>query len=123
MHDAHNIFFEVLGEQGFVGLLLYLLLALFAWRTGSWIILNAKKNPETKWMADLASMVHVSIAAYVVGGSFLGLAYFDYYYHLIAILVVTKVLLEKYLTEHTVEDEVPDENMESAAVTPIQQRI
>ena len=106
LHDAHNIFFEVLGEHGFVGLFLYLLLLLFAWRTGSWIIRNAKNNPETKWMADLASMVHVSIAAYVAGGSFVGLAYFDYYYHLIAILVVTKVMLEKYLAEHAVEEEV-----------------
>ena len=106
VHDAHNIFFEVLGEHGFVGLLLYLLLLLFAWRTGSWIVKNAKNNPETKWMSDLASMVQVSIAAYVAGGSFLGLAYFDYYYHLIAILVVTKVMLEKHLAEHAVEEEV-----------------
>ncbi|MBW2663885.1 MAG: putative O-glycosylation ligase, exosortase A system-associated, partial [Deltaproteobacteria bacterium] len=106
VHDAHNIFFEVLGEHGFAGLFLYLLLLLFAWRTGSWIVKNAKNNAETKWMADLASMVHVSIAAYVVGGSFLGLAYFDYYYHLIAILIVTKVMLEKQLTEHGVEEEV-----------------
>nr|QNO45283.1 hypothetical protein GHMBFEBI_00017 [Methanosarcinales archaeon ANME-2c ERB4] len=106
VHDAHNIFFEVLGEHGFVGLLLYLLLLLFAWRTGSWIVKNAKNNPKTKWMADLASMVQVSIAAYVAGGSFLGLAYFDYYYHLIAILVLTKLMLEKYLTEHAAEEEV-----------------
>ena len=105
VHDAHNIFFEVLGEQGFIGLFLYVLLLLFAWRTGSWTIRNAKNNPETKWMADLASMVQVSIAAYVTGGSFLGLAYFDYYYHLIAILVLTKVMLEKYLAEHAGEEE------------------
>ncbi len=105
VHDAHNIFFEVLGEQGFIGLFLYVLLLLFAWRTGSWTIRNAKNNPETKWMADLASMVQVSIAAYVTGGSFLGLAYFDYYYHLIAILVLTKVMLEKYLAEHAGEVE------------------
>lgn len=58
-------------------------------------------------MADLASMVQVSIAAYVAGGSFVGLAYFDYYYHLIAIiLVLNKVMLEKYLTEHAAEEEV-----------------
>ena len=105
-HDAHNIFFEVLGEQGFIGLFLYLLLLLFAWRTGTWIVRNAKNNSETKWMADLASMVQVSIAAYVAGGSFLGLAYFDYYYHLIAILVLTRVMLEKYQAEHVAKEEV-----------------
>jgi len=113
VHDAHNIFFEVLGEQGFIGLFLYVLLLLFAWRTGSWTISNAKNNPKTKWMADLASMVQVSIAAYVAGGSFLGLAYFDYYYHLIAILVLTKIMLEKELTRINRKSEARNQKLET----------
>jgi len=99
-HDAHSIFFEVLGEHGFIGLFLFLTLGIMVWRTGSWIIRNGKNNSETKWMADLASMIQVSMVAYVVGGSFLGLAYFDYYYHLIAMLVLCKVTLVKYQNEH-----------------------
>lgn len=89
VHDVHSIYFEVLGEHGFVGLAIWLLLGLFAWHTGNKVIRACKKDPERKWAADLAAMTQVSIIGYAVGGAFLGLAYFDYYYHLVIILVLT----------------------------------
>ncbi|MCK4622638.1 MAG: putative O-glycosylation ligase, exosortase A system-associated [Desulfuromonadales bacterium] len=110
VHDAHNIFFEVLGEHGFVGLFLFVMLFIFAWRTGSWIIRSARDDPETRWMADLASMIQVSLVAYCAGGFFLGLAYFDYYYHLIAILVLCKVMLEKQKAEQEADLKTAAEN-------------
>jgi hypothetical protein len=33
-------------------------------------------------------MVQVSLVGYMVGGAFLGLAYFDLFYHLVAILLL-----------------------------------
>ena len=39
-------------------------------------------------------MTQVSLAAFAVGGAFLGLSYFDLYWNLVAILVVAKLLLE-----------------------------
>jgi probable O-glycosylation ligase (exosortase A-associated) len=97
--DAHSIWLEILGEQGFVGLTLYLLIWLMAWRSASWIIKNAKKHKETEWMRDLAAMLQASMAGYAVGGSFLGLAYFDLFYQLLAVLILCKVLLKQYLAE------------------------
>ena len=49
----------------------------------------AKRNPELKWASDLAAMLQVALIGYAVSGAFLGLAYFDYYYHLIAIALIT----------------------------------
>ena len=49
----------------------------------------AKKNPEALWAKDLAAMIQVTMVAYMSAGAFLGLAYFDYIYHLVAIVVVT----------------------------------
>lgn len=95
VHDVHSIYFEILGEHGFVGLGLWLLLGFFAWRTGSWVIKRAKRNPDQKWAADLAAMVQVSMVAYFASGAFLGLAYFDLYYHLLVIIVMIKVVLLK----------------------------
>jgi putative inorganic carbon (HCO3(-)) transporter len=92
---AHSIYFQVLGEQGFVGLFLFLLLGLLAWRTGSKVINAAKDVPENKWAADLAAMGQVSLIGYATAGAFLGLAYFDLPYHLVVIIVLTKVLLIK----------------------------
>jgi probable O-glycosylation ligase (exosortase A-associated) len=95
VHDVHSIYFEVLGEQGFIGLALYLLLGLLTWRRASRIIKQCKKNPENKWAGDLASMIQVSMVGYAVGGAFLGLAYFDLYYHLIAMVIILHTLLNK----------------------------
>lgn len=107
--DAHSIYFEMLGEHGFIGLILFLLLGLVAWRTGSWVVKNCKDKPELKWLSDLAAMLQVSLIGYAVGGAFLGLAYFDLYYHLVAMLAICKLLLIKAQsgdTEGVVKDKV-----------------
>jgi hypothetical protein len=39
-------------------------------------------------------MVQVSMVGYASGGAFLGLAYFDLYYNLIAIMVICRLTLE-----------------------------
>lgn len=91
VHDAHSIYFEVLGEHGFVGLALFLLLGWFSWRTCSLVVKQARPHSEGQWMADLASMLQVSLVGYATSGAFLGLAYFDLYYHLIALVVLIKV--------------------------------
>ena len=40
-------------------------------------------------------MLQVCLIGYAVGGTFLGLAYFDLYYHLVAMLAICKVLYLK----------------------------
>ncbi len=96
VHDAHSIYFEVLGEHGFVGLSLFLLLCLFTWLTARSIIKMTRGDPEFEWANTLARMIQVSFIAYGVGGAFLGLAYFDLPYHLLTILVITQhIITEK----------------------------
>lgn len=92
-HDAHSIYFEILGEHGFVGLFLFLLIAILTWRTASSVIREAKKSDATKWLVDLCLMLQVSLIGYGVAGAFLGLAYFDLYYNLVAIIVLAKRLI------------------------------
>jgi probable O-glycosylation ligase (exosortase A-associated) len=91
--DAHSIYFEVIAEHGFIGFALFMLLAWFTWNTGNRIRKLAGRNQETRWSTDLASMLQVSLIGYAVSGAFLGLAYFDLYYNLIAMMVICKVLL------------------------------
>ena len=93
VHDSHSIYFEVLGEHGFGGLALFLLLGLMTWRTASWVIARARRDREKRWAADLAQMVQVSLVGYAIAGAFLGLAYFDFYYTLVAIIVLTKTVV------------------------------
>lgn len=96
-HDAHSIYFEVLGEQGFVGLFLFLLMWALTLRTGSMIIRLARQEPEWKWAHDLAAMTQVSIFGYLVGGAFLGLAYWDLPYYLLAFIVILHRIVSQNL--------------------------
>ena len=100
VHDAHSIYFEILGEHGFVGLFLFLILAAFTYLSARWCVKQAKGIPECRQLGDLATMIQVSLIGYASAGAFLGLAYFDFYYHLVAIVVASKVLIKKHLEEN-----------------------
>jgi len=89
VRDVHSVYFEVMGEQGFIGFGLFMLLGLLAWLRARQIIKRCKKDPENKWASDLASMIQVSLIGYATGGAFLGMAYFDLPYHLMVILILT----------------------------------
>jgi probable O-glycosylation ligase (exosortase A-associated) len=96
VHDAHSVYFEVMGEHGFIGLTLFLSLGIATLNSCRKMIKVAKQSAETIWMADLLAMIQVSLLGYAASGAFLGLAYFDLYYHLIAIVVICKSLLLKF---------------------------
>jgi probable O-glycosylation ligase (exosortase A-associated) len=114
LHDAHSIWFEVLGEHGYVGLALYMLLWLLAWITASRIARLVKGRTELIWASDLARLIQVALVGFWVGGSFLGLAYWDYPYILLAVLV---------LVRRVVETEVAGASTEFTKPLPLYQRI
>jgi probable O-glycosylation ligase (exosortase A-associated) len=95
VHAAHSIYFQILGEHGYVGLLLFLLMWIFAWRDASFIVRQARAREDLGWAADLARMIQVSLVGYAVGGAFLSLAYYDVPYNLLVALVLTRSLIEK----------------------------
>ncbi len=104
VHDAHSIYFEVLGEHGFIGLGLFLAIGYSAWRSCRWIMRRTKGRDDLKWIYDLASMLQVSLVGYASAGAFLGLAYFDLYYNLIALIVLAKVIATKVLGEQATQE-------------------
>jgi probable O-glycosylation ligase (exosortase A-associated) len=95
---AHSIYFQVLGEHGFPGLGLFLLLWLLVWLDTSWIIRRSRARTELGWASDLARMIQVSLVGFFVGGAFLSLAYYDVPYNLLVAVVLTRLLVEKELT-------------------------
>ena len=97
LHSAHSIYFQMLGEHGFVGLGLFLLLWILVWRDAAWIDRQSRRRPEWQWASDLARMIQVSLVGYAVGGAFLNLAYYDVPYNMIVALLVTRLLVEKHL--------------------------
>ncbi|MDO9227730.1 MAG: putative O-glycosylation ligase, exosortase A system-associated [Pseudomonadota bacterium] len=103
VHDVHSIYFEIMGEQGFIGFAMFMTLGLMTWMRCNRIMRICKRDPERKWAADLAAMIQVSLIGYATAGAFLGLAYFDLFYHLIAITVLAWTFInQKQATEAVV---------------------
>lgn len=100
---AHSIYFQVLGEHGFVGLIIYLLLWIMTYRTAGRIVRLAKDLPGLQWAMTLASMTKVSIVGFAVGGAFLSLAYWDLPYYLIAVLVVLERLVKDTIQQASIQ--------------------
>ena len=84
----HSIYFRTLGEQGFVGLLLFLGLLFTTWRNCAKVRKRARGDPEKSWAFDLASMLQVSMLAFMASGAFLPMPYFDLTYQLMALSAV-----------------------------------
>jgi len=114
IHSAHSIYFQMLGEHGYVGLMLFLLLWFLVWRDASWIIRRTRERTDLLWAHDLARMSHVSLVGYAAGGVFLNLAYFDVPYYLVTALVVTRLLVEKSIQDiAAAKDNSPGTRFES----------
>jgi probable O-glycosylation ligase (exosortase A-associated) len=96
---AHSIYFEVLGEHGYVGLAIYLLTGFWAFFSAERIWRRTRKRSDTKWCADLARACQLSLIAFAVGGAFLSKGTFDLYYHVLTVLVITELLAAKALKE------------------------
>jgi len=83
---VHSIWFEILAEHGFPTFFVWVGIniagAIYAWR----IIRLARDVPELAWCVNLAKMAQVSMIAFIVGGTFLSLCYWDYYFTILVMV-------------------------------------
>jgi putative inorganic carbon (hco3(-)) transporter len=94
VHAAHSIYFQVLGNHGFVGLAIFVMIFLTTWRSAGWLRRQKFASPDARWCNDLGAMCQVSLAGYAVGGAFLSLSYFDLPYYIMVLVVLTRVWAE-----------------------------
>ena len=93
----HSVYFEVLGEHGFIGLGIFLALLGTTVVYANAVRTAIKGREDLQWADDLVRMLLVCMVGYAVGGAFLNLAFFDLYYHLIALILCTKLTVEAEL--------------------------
>jgi probable O-glycosylation ligase (exosortase A-associated) len=86
---SHSIYFGTLAEQGFLGLGIYLAIFFSSLRS----ISRYKKIAQNKDIANLLSMIGISLLAFLLGGAFYERQYFDYTFHFIVLLSITKLLI------------------------------
>jgi probable O-glycosylation ligase (exosortase A-associated) len=78
--SAHSIYFQVLGQHGFIALFLFITLLVVSLLRMQWIAREARKQEGFTWLANYATAVQIGIVGYAVSGAFLSSAYFDLAY-------------------------------------------
>lgn len=93
---AHSNYFQVLGDSGYVGLLLFLGMMSAAFITRWDIKTLAKRLPgDHTWAVDLSTAITLSLVAFMAGGAGVSLAYFELMYLQIVLLSVIRRLLQE----------------------------
>lgn len=87
---AHSIYFQVLGEHGYIGLFLFMMVWLTAWRMAAGLRRDTRDDPQLGWLYHFGGMVQVSLVGWAAGGAFLSLSYWDVPYNLVVAIVVAQ---------------------------------
>lgn len=97
-YSAHSIYFQALGEHGFVGLFLFLAIGISTWRLCSKIIAAAKGRSDLEWAVRLMRSIQISLMCFATGGAFLNLVNYDLPYYLAGIAALVWRDLNSELT-------------------------
>jgi len=92
---SHSIYFMVLGEHGFIGLGIYLMICLAAWRNLTRVLRLARDQSDLLWSAEMARALQVGMVGFMIGGALLPMAYYDGFLLLIAISVCLRRIVEE----------------------------
>lgn len=99
MKAPHSIYFEVLGEHGYVGLFLFLTMLFTGYYSAGSTAREFRRYEETEWVGDMAGAIQLSFVGYAVGGLTVNIAAFDFFYHLLITVVLCKVVGDRIVAK------------------------
>jgi probable O-glycosylation ligase (exosortase A-associated) len=88
----HSIYFQTLGEQGFVGLGIFLFLLGGCFYSLWSLRRRVRGQPAFSWVANYSNMLEICLLGYVVSGAFLPRAYFDLWFQFVAAAALLRIL-------------------------------
>jgi len=86
LHAAHSIYFQVLGEHGFIGLTLYIVLMVTGLLSYFKLSKLKLKDTDAEWIQRFAQLCGSSLLVFAVGGALLSMAYYDTFIMLLCLL-------------------------------------
>lgn len=119
---AHSIYFQVLGDTGFTGLFLFLLMLLSA--LGMTVVTQrrARRDPSLAWAGDLARAVQMSIVVYCVSGAALSAVYVELLYVVLALASRTNRTVRELAAAQPAPARVAARNARRPALAPAYRR-
>jgi putative inorganic carbon (HCO3(-)) transporter len=98
----HSIYFEVLGEHGYPGIVMFLLLAGSTFFILRRLARKARPHPELQWVVGLADALQSGLAVFMTSGAFVGIAFQPMFWYFISM----GICLNAYMWR--VERQVPE---------------
>ena len=93
---THSIYFQALGDLGFVGFFLFLAILINTFVTARSVIGVCKRvGSRLDWARSLAVMLMLSMLAYAVAGALLSAMYFDLPYVVVMLVQVLKIQVDR----------------------------
>jgi putative inorganic carbon (hco3(-)) transporter len=103
VQGGHSIYFSVLADHGWPGLLMFGSILFVTWRYAGKLARESKTGgfktevDGQAWIGQLMQMIQLSLISYCVAGAFLSLAYFDLPWHLVSIVLICRQLSKDQL--------------------------
>jgi len=99
---AHSIYFQVLGQHGFVALALFLAMVACSMLRLQRLRRLSSGSADTQWIGGAATALQIGLVGYVVSGAFLSSAYFDlaYLYYALGAILAREARASVVVTEH-----------------------
>lgn len=98
-HNSHSIYFQVLAEHGFTGLVLFLGVLASTFWTLRGVRLDARRVEGGAWLVNYSYMVEASLLAFLVVGTFANVAYIDLVYLLVVVAAILRRLAQVALAK------------------------
>ncbi|MGI4955645.1 MAG: putative O-glycosylation ligase, exosortase A system-associated [Janthinobacterium lividum] len=103
----HNIFFAVLGEHGFPGLVIYVSILLLALYRMQRLAKTIRGRPEFNWIYDLARASQLSLIIMMACGNFVDLSFLFVIWNIIALMLCLNNHVLQSLKTTTVRSSTP----------------
>jgi probable O-glycosylation ligase (exosortase A-associated) len=91
----HSIYFEVLGEHGWIGLAIFFAVFAVFFRDMWRIRRQVRDRPDLEWLGDLARALSHGVLIFMAGAAFVGIAFYPLQYYLLALAVCASAALRR----------------------------
>ena len=83
----HSTYFEVLGEHGYPGFIMFMVLAISTFLMLRRLAKRTRLDPELQWVGALADALQSGLAVFLTSGAFVGLAFQPMFWYFISMSI------------------------------------
>jgi len=85
---AHSIYFQMLGDHGFLGLAMFMFVIIATFVTLQRTRRLVAKDANRRWLGGYATAMQIGLVGYLIAGAFVSLAYFDLFYTFVILAAI-----------------------------------